>query len=221
MTMNTEDQRVRDPGHEPEHSAPVPEVLKRFIWDIQSMVELADSEREILLIGRDLMHRLVASGGWLPQGFARPDPLRWQQFQLYHDDLERFAVVSTILAGGQTLPVIQDQVWEITGVLQGKLERANFALPLKGKPDLKGAPTVMQAGAVDSRPSTNADAVQLRNALNDEPTIIIHVYGAEISQLPRRIFERDGGFSEAPAVYANDPGAPPYDIHSIQTRIAD
>jgi len=208
-------------GHEPEPRAAVPEVLKRFIWDIQSMVELADSEREILLIGRDLMRRLVASDGWLPKEFARPDPQQWQQFQLYHDDLERFTVVSTILAGGQMLPVVQEQVWDISGVLQGKLERTNFTLAVDGTPELKGAPTLMQAGAVDIRSSGTAAAVQLRNASIDAPAILIHVYGGEISQLPRRIFARDGGFSEAPAVYANAPDAPPYDIHSIQTRIVD
>ena len=51
---------------------PVPEPLKRFIWDIQSMVELAESEREILVIGRDLMARLVARDDWLPDAFALP-----------------------------------------------------------------------------------------------------------------------------------------------------
>jgi predicted metal-dependent enzyme (double-stranded beta helix superfamily) len=221
MITNIEDDGVHLLDHEPKPRAPVPEVLRRFIWDIQSMVELADSEREILLIGRDLMHRLVASAGWLPEAFARPDPQRWQQFQLYHDDLARFTVVSTILAGGQTLPVVQDHVWQISGVLQGRLERADFALLLQAKPGPKGAPTVIQAGAVDIRSSCSADGVQLRNAHNDAPAIIIDVYGGEISQLPRRVFAPDGGFSDAPAVYANDPDAPPYDIHSIQTRIVD
>jgi predicted metal-dependent enzyme (double-stranded beta helix superfamily) len=221
MTTNIEDDKVPLRDHEPEPRAPVPEVLKRFIWDIQSMVELADSEREILLIGRDLMHRLVASTGWLPEAFARPDPLRWQQFQLYHDDLERFTIISTILAGGQTLPVVQDQVWQISGVLQGRLERADFALPRQAQPVPKGAPTIMQAGAVEIRSSSNADGIQLCNPHNEVPAIIIHVYGGEISQLPRRIYQCDGAVSEAPAVYANDVGTPPYDIHSIQTRIVD
>lgn len=215
MTTTTEEQSV------PQPRAPVPEVLKRFIWDIQSMVELADSEREILLIGRDLMQRLVARNGWLPREFARPDPLRWQQFQLYRDELERFTVVSTVLAAGQELPVIQDQVWDITGVLQGSLERTNFTLREDGRPDLNGAATVMPAGAVDIRSGKTADAVRLRNALDEQPTIAIHVYGGEISQLPRRVFAQDGGCSEAPAVYANAPGAPAYDIHAIQTRIVD
>jgi spore coat polysaccharide biosynthesis protein SpsF len=50
----------------------VPPALKRFIWDIQSMVELEASEREVLLIGRDLMARLLASDDGLPAIFAGP-----------------------------------------------------------------------------------------------------------------------------------------------------
>jgi predicted metal-dependent enzyme (double-stranded beta helix superfamily) len=212
---------VPEPSQERLERDPAPDTLKRFIWDIQSMVELAGSEREILLIGRDLMRRLVATDGWLPPAFARSDPGRYQQFQLYQDDLERFTVVSTILAGGQTSPVIQDHVWEITGILRGTLERTSFGLSPEREPEPVGASAVMQSGTVDSRPSKSAPAIQLRNASTNETAISIHVYGGEISQIPRRIFLPDGAVEEAPVVYANAPDAPPYDILSIQNRIVD
>jgi len=220
-TTITEVPGLQEPSHEQPQRDPVPDPLKRFIWDIQSMVELADSEREILMIGRDLMRRLVASNGWLPQAFARPDPQHCQQYQLYHDDLERFAVVSTIFSGGQSSPIIQDQVWEITGILHGALERTGFAVSPEGKPEPKGAPGIMQSGMVDVRTSKGTDAFLLRNALDTESAISIHVYGGEISQIARRIFAAGGEIIEAPAVYANAPDAPPYDILSIQTRIVD
>ncbi len=106
---------------------PVPPALKRFIWDIQSMVGLAESQREILVIGRDVMARLVASDDWLPALFAGVDPERGQQLQLYGDQLERFSVVSTMLSGGQALPICQDPVREIAGVLRGAVTRQRFA----------------------------------------------------------------------------------------------
>ena len=208
-------QQAREPGVD------VPEVLKRFIWDIQSMVELAEREREILLIGRDLMQRLVASDGWLPAAFTTPDPRRAQHFQLYRDELARFTVITTILAAGQALPVLQDQVWDITGVLQGRLERATFALAPDGPPQLTTAPMILPAGAVAIRAGATPDAVLLRNASADVATILIQVLGGEIGEVPRRIVAPDGSISEAPVLYANGWDAPPWDIHSIQTRIAD
>ena len=75
---------------------PVPAALRRFIWDIQSMVELAESEREILLIDRDLMARLIATDDWLPSVFAVPNLAGGQQFQIYHDGLERFALPAAL-----------------------------------------------------------------------------------------------------------------------------
>ena len=36
----------------------LPAALKRFIWDLQSVAELADSPREIMMIGGDLSREL-------------------------------------------------------------------------------------------------------------------------------------------------------------------
>jgi 3-mercaptopropionate dioxygenase len=100
-------------------NTPVPEPLRRFIWGIQSMVELAETEREILLVGRDLMARLVASVGWLPDAFAQPAEHHCRHYLIYGDALERFSVASTVLSGSQAMLIRGDGVWEILGVLLG------------------------------------------------------------------------------------------------------
>src|SRR6266540_1488709 len=98
---------------------PVHPTLKRFIWDIQSVVELAESEREILVIGRDLMARLVAVDDWLPAAFAASGDAQCRHYLLYFDGQERFSVVAAVYHGGQAAPVCQNDVWEIFGVLRG------------------------------------------------------------------------------------------------------
>ena len=129
--------------------APVPPPLKRFIWDIQSMVELAESEREILVIGRVLMARLVASDDWLPDDFAVPDKKECQQYLLYGDGLERFSVVSTVFHGGQTMPVCQDRVWEIRGLLRGSRGAQHFPWEPGSAPRPKGDAKLVKSGSVD------------------------------------------------------------------------
>lgn len=204
-----------------EHQIAVPEPLRRFLWDIQSMVELADSDREILLIGSDLMRRLLSSSGWLPPAFANPNAERFQQFQIYHDDLERFTVVITVLSGGQAMSIIHDDIWEILGVVQGNVEQTSFTPTPGGPPETKGTPAAMPAGTITTRRCKSAVAQQLRNAAELEAAISIHVYGGEISQLQRRVLSPDGSVTEATATYANASDAPPYDIRSIQIRIVD
>jgi 3-mercaptopropionate dioxygenase len=200
---------------------PVPLPLKRFIWDIQSMVELEASEREILLIGSDLMARLVAADAWLPAVFAGGNAEHGQQLQLYADQQERFAVVGTVLLGGQALPIYLDPVWEIVGVLRGAVTRQRFGAPDGGPPQAKGEARLFGPGAVDTTSLKSGDAVRLGNASGNDVAIAIHAYGGEIGRLPRRVLAAGGGMQEAVSGYANGADAPPYDIYSIQTQIED
>jgi predicted metal-dependent enzyme (double-stranded beta helix superfamily) len=204
---------ITDPTSEVRDRIPVPPALKRFIWDIQSMVELAESEREILVIGRDLMARLIASDDWLPTIFAAPDSVGGRQFQIYSDGLERFSIVSSVLAGGTALAIEQPAIWEIAGVLRGAV-----AWQQPGGAETK---RILQPGAMEVRSSRTSDAVQLSNALNDNVSVCIHVYGGEIGRLNRRPLKPNGQSGEQAAGYANTEEAPPYDIMSIQTEIRD
>lgn len=181
------------------------------------MVELAESEREILLIGRDLMSRLVASDDWLPAVFASPDENRCRHYQLYRDDLDRFSVVGTVLWTGQAMQIRQDKVWEIFGVLRGSVSRS-----LPPQAEGSGKAKVYHPGSVDAEASTNGrSAVHLSNALGEGVSIGIHVYGGDIGAITRSAHHADGAAGEMISDYANGENAPAYDIHSIQTEILD
>jgi 3-mercaptopropionate dioxygenase len=193
----------------------VPPPLKRFIWDIQSMVELAESEREILLIGRDLMGRLVATDDWIPDAFSLPGESRAAHYLLYRDALERFLVGCTVLRAGQATLTRQDKAWEIFGLLRGAVVRsgAGAEAPANAK--------AHRAGGLDAKASTKGEAaVKLANP--DAPiSIAIHVYGGDIGALSRFALAGDGAAGEPMAQYANPDDAPAYDIWSIQTKIDD
>jgi predicted metal-dependent enzyme (double-stranded beta helix superfamily) len=186
---------------------PVPAALKRFIWDIQSMVELADGEREILLIGRDLMARLVASDDWLPQAYAAAPAGEARQYQLYSDGMERFAVVASILPVGAALAIEAPGVWEILGALRGTLTR-NAA-----------ATRELTRGSVEAFRSAAEADLRLAGA-GGETVVAIHAYGGEIGRLVRRPVAASGAVGE-PMGFANSEDAPPYDIFTIQTEIRD
>jgi predicted metal-dependent enzyme (double-stranded beta helix superfamily) len=216
IEINSADPNLRIIGRDP-----VPPALRRFIWDIQSMVELAESEREILLIGRDLMARLFTTDDWLPTVFAVPNPAGGQQFQIYHDVLDRFSVASTILSGGACMTISQPSVWEIAGVLRGAINRQQ----LDGSPTNSaqvGASRLLQANAVEAaRSSASGEVFELRNALDDRTSIIIHVYGGDIGQISRRSGASGGSVDAPPLGYANSDDDPPYDIFSIQHEVRD
>ncbi|WP_246720801.1 hypothetical protein [Methylocystis sp. H4A] len=213
--MNTDDANFRVVGRDP-----VPPSLRRFIWDIQSMVELAESEREILLIGRDLMARLFTTDDWLPTVFAVPNPAGGQQFQIYRDGLERFSVVSTILSGGACVTISQPSVWEIAGVLRGAVNRQQLDASSTNSAQA-GVSRLLQASIVEARSSGSGEVFELRNTLDDQTSIIFHVYGGDIGRISRRSGASGGSGDAPPLGYANSDIDPPYDIFSIQNEIRD
>lgn len=201
-------------------TATPPEPLRRFCWDIQSMVELADDPREILMIGRDLMGRLVAQDDWLPEVFARLDGATFRQYQLYADQMTRFTVIATVLAPGAALPVSEQTVWELAGVLRGDVVRQRLALPDGAPPVARAASRRLGAGAVDAFSPKDGDGLAIANGSSTAPAILIEVHGAEIGEA-RRTVAPDGTVGSFTTVYGNPPEAPAWDILTIQARIVD
>lgn len=198
-----------------------PEPLRRFSWDIQSMVELADDPREILMIGRDLMGRLVAQDDWLPEAFARFDDAPFRQYQLYADQMTRFCVIATVLAPGAALPLCEQTVWELAGVLRGEVVRQRFALPDGTAPVARATEKRLGAGAVDAFIAKDGDGLAIANGSATAPALLIEVHGAEIGGQPRRTVAPDGTAGTFAAAYANPPQLPAWDILTIQARIVD
>ena len=185
---------------------------------IQSLVELAESEREILLIGQDIMARLVTAQDWLPTVFTVPNPAGSKQFQIYRDGLDRFSVVSTVLGRAAFMTIFQPSVWEITGVLHGPVSRQQVDGSLeKGQ---AGELRLLQTNAVEVRPSGSGPTWEFASTRNDPSSVLIHVYGGDISQI-RRLSVTSGGLVDPQSSYANAEHAPPYDIFSIQREVRD
>jgi predicted metal-dependent enzyme (double-stranded beta helix superfamily) len=185
------------------------------------MVELTDSEREILLIGRDLMTRLVASDEWLPAAFAKADPRCGNQFQLFSDALERFTIVASVLSPGSSLLIEQSSHWEIAGGLNGAVLRSPHSVFAEAGATAPPKTRILRAGEVETRASRGAQDMILSNAAESQGSISIHVYGGDLKTLRRRAFTDEGSPEGEPLGYANRPSAPPYDIFSIQTEIPD
>lgn len=200
---------------------PVPEPLRRFIWDIQSMVELAETEREILLVGRDLTARLVAGDGWLPDAFAHPAEDQCRHYLIYGDGLERFSVASTVLSGNQAMLIRGDGVWEILGVLRGAVSIGRLLWESGREPQPNGDAQLLEAGAVEITPAVSGEAIELSNAMSGSVSIVIHVCGGDIAKIARYPLEAGGTALGLASGYANAEDSPAYDISSIQADIRD
>ncbi len=202
-------------------NARVPEPLRRFIWDIQSMVELAESERDVLMVGRDLMARLVAADDWLPDVFARADEEHCRHYLIYSDGLERFSVASTVLSGNQAMLIRCDGVWEILGVLRGAVSIGRLLWESGREPQPNGDAQLLEAGAVEVTPAVGGEAIEVSNAMSGNVSIVIHVSGGDSGKIARYPLEAGGTALGLASGYANAEDSTAYDISSIQADIRD
>jgi predicted metal-dependent enzyme (double-stranded beta helix superfamily) len=179
--------------------------LRAFVRALTALADGGATEASFLDQGSALLRRLVAEDGWLPDAFAVPDSGRYRQYLLYRDPADRFSVVSFVWGPGQQTPIHDHTVWGLVGVLRG----AELAERYEHRPDglhLLGSER-LPAGAVDAVSPAIGDVHRVSNALGDQVTISIHVYGADIGKVRRSTYDSAGrptafvsGYAEAPAL---------------------
>lgn len=165
--------------------------LRDFVGDLAALLEETGDEGAILERGGALLADLVAQDDWLPEAFAVPDPDRYQQYLLHCDSRERFSVVSFVWGPGQGTPIHDHQVWGLVGVLRGRERAENFTRLADGSL-VPGEVGELNPGDVEALSPVAGDIHRVSNALADQPSISIHVYGANIGAVRRSTFAPDG-----------------------------
>ena len=162
-------------------------------------------EAQILPQAQAIMHDLVQGDQWLPNEMAQPHPQNPVQYLLYADPQERYSLVSFVLGPGQSTPVHNHTVWGVIGILRGAKIEQPYTPAAQGPGLQKAGPEKrLIPGQVSYISSTTGDIHQVRNALNDEVTISIHLYGGNIGRIHRHSYDPDTGVT-SPFVsgYAN------------------
>jgi predicted metal-dependent enzyme (double-stranded beta helix superfamily) len=176
--------------------------LRDFVADFSHLLDARPAEPRILEAGGALLRRLVARDDWLPEEFARPDPLHYRQYLLHLDAAARFSVVSFVWGPGQATPVHDHTVWGLIGMLRGAEWSQGFS-EQDGQLWRAGAPVRLAAGDVEAVSPSIGDVHQVRNAHDDRVSISIHVYGADIGTVRRHTYPAGGGRKPFVSGYSN------------------
>lgn len=166
--------------------------LRNFV---QSMTRAVDShaadEGRLLDAGQPLLADLITHDDWLPDAFAVPNPVKYQQYLLYCDPFERFSVVSFVWGPGQKTPVHDHTVWGMVGVMRGA-EVCEEYVQRGTRLDKTGEHSVT-VGAVDLVSPRLGDIHVVSNADPTNVSVSIHCYGANIGAVRRHVFALPGG----------------------------
>lgn len=178
--------------------------LDHFVAAVSALLGRTDDERTILEEGANLLRSLVVHDDWLPDAFAAPDPERYRQYLLHADPSGRFSVVSFVWGLGQQTPVHDHRVWGLVGVLRGAELSQRYVRTERGLVQL-GEPTLLEPGDVDAVSPRVGDIHRVSNALRDETSVSIHLYGADIGRVERATYAADGSERRFVSGYANVP----------------
>ncbi len=176
-----------------------PERLLDFVSAMTRVCnERIADESQLLMRVKPLMHGLVAQDDWLPDAMAVPHPQYYQQHLLYGDPLDRFSLVSFVWGPGQKTPVHDHTVWGIIGMLRGAECSQNYTRGSDAEPLLAAGPEArLEPGDLAMVSPSLGDIHQVRNALDDQVSISIHLYGGNIGRIARHVFAPDTGVSKA------------------------
>jgi len=168
--------------------------LREFVQEFTTLIDQAGAnEVRILADGEPLLAELVKHDDWLPEDFARPSAVSYQQNLLYCDARERFSIVSFVWGPGQSTPIHDHTVWGMIGMLRGAESCEEFACDRFGDPLQVGPRHQLTPGQIDKVSPRIGDIHRVSNALADRPSVSIHVYGANIGAVSRHVFEAGAG----------------------------
>lgn len=165
--------------------------LRDFVLDFAALLDDGAEEPRILRDGGRLLGDLVRHDDWLPDAFAEPSAERYRQYLLHCDSRERFSVVSFVWGPGHATPVHNHTVWGLVGVLRGAELSQRFTIAPAG--GLVPGPIARLApGEVEAVSPWVGDIHRVSNAYDDQVSISIHVYGANIGAVERATFDGAG-----------------------------
>lgn len=166
--------------------------LDRLKHVVQAMTRLCArdlDEPAMLAEARPLMQGLVARDDWLPDALAQADPKFYRQYLLHADPLGRFSIVSFVWGPGQQTPVHDHTVWGVIAMLRGAEFSQPYAADGTGALVPAGQARRLQAGDVEVVSPSLGDIHQVRNAFAHQVSISIHLYGGNIGEVRRHVFD--------------------------------
>ena len=173
--------------------AELPTPLSAFVSAVNGRLATQAEEGEFLPDIGEAMSVLVSNDDWLDPQFAHPHPEYYQQYLLYADPNDRFSVVSFVWGPGQHTPIHDHTVWGVIGMLRGAETEQAYGIDEQGRPVPSGDLVQLLPGDIGLVSPSIGDVHRVSNAYDDQVSISIHAYGANIGKVKRHVFPPEGG----------------------------
>ena len=181
--------------------------LQTFIDDVAHLVGTTDDEHEITKLVAERLSALLASDYRLPPELTRPSTEHHLNYPLYIAPDNSWSLASVVWNMGQRTPVHGHETWGVVGIYSGAEREHRYAKPTAaeaGVPLTPAGEQLFERGQVTVCCTTDDDVHSVA-AVGDIPTVGIHVYGANIGTIERRLYDPATGAVEWFVSGWNDP----------------
>jgi len=173
------------------------DLFRTFEVGVRSVLDKSKDKRAIVDGVRPLLAKLLAEREIVPDQYRQPLPNKYAQYLLYKPADGAFVVIAFIWGPSQASPVHDHQVWGLVGQMEGSVQERRYRRLDDGsnpdRADLQLIDTVVcHPGEIGFVYPPAADIHDVSNPFN-EVAITIHVYGADIGQQERFLYETETG----------------------------
>lgn len=165
--------------------------LKSFIASIDQIVKTETDEQVITSKVAEEMKALMKHEGIIPEAYRKPNPTKYTLYPLYVAPDNSFSIASAVWDVGQSTPVHDHRTWGVIGIVQGEEYEAHYDFSPNTKPT-KVMERHLRKGDVAVCCTSDQDVHKVSCA-SSEPCVGIHVYGGNIGEIERGMYDLETG----------------------------
>jgi 3-mercaptopropionate dioxygenase len=165
--------------------------LKDFIEDLDRITRGESSQEKIVSAAKPLLAKLVQQPDCIPSDYKKRGATAYGRYMLHRAPL--FNVSSVVWGPGDNAKAHNHDTWGMVGVIENEIQETRFRRKDDGSradyAELEVAAVLKnKAGMVSCLVSPNDDIHEMSNVTSRD-TVEIHVYGKDLTDMPRLRFD--------------------------------
>lgn len=165
--------------------------LNEFIRDLDRITRVETSQEKIVATAKPLLERLVRQPDCLDPKYRKRGATAYGRYMLHRAPL--FNISSVVWGPGDNAKAHNHDTWGMVGVIENEIQETRFRRKDDGartdRADLEVTAILKnKAGMVSCLVSPNDDIHEMNN-VSDRDTVEIHVYGKDLTDMPRLRFD--------------------------------
>ncbi len=162
-----------------------------FVEGVKTVLDEFSEREAVVTRIEPLLHDLILNRDWLSPQFRRALPDKpYSQYLLFSPPDKIFSIVSFVWRPNHGSPIHDHCTWGVIGQYEGEEEETRFLRSDDGS-ITEDSVGVFKTGDVAHVYPPNRDIHRIWNR-TATPTVSIHIYGGDIGNQPRHVFDPSG-----------------------------